>query len=274
MLHDPKTEWLERAHAISALVPENNPLRYPGRQIDDALLRVFSPDQADKSGTFTQEEASLALARRGRTETFDSIIEQLQKSRADAGNYGRFLEALTHLAQRDPSRFNARLAEIVRPHLSHTNKSVPGLIWMIWGADLHELQPDIERLATANPDEFEDIKASSYGGSASAVTGRFHLARKILSLWSEPDPLIRAKLLVALCASEAEEFFRNPHPERVFRMKTDLNRAADKLSPDAKNVLREFISAIDSNPDSVNGGTVEFEMVHKATTLARTELRL
>jgi hypothetical protein len=274
MLHDPKTGWQERAHAIDALVPQNNPLRYPGREIDDALLRVLTPEQVDASGTFTQEEACLALARRGRTETFDSIVEQLQKTRDDAGSHGRFLEALTHLAQRDPNRFNPRLVEIIRPQLSYTNKSIPGLIWVIWCADLHELQPDIERLATAKPDEFEDIKASSYGGSASAVTGRFHLARKTLSLWSEPDPLTRAKILVAFCATEAEEFFRNPHPERVARMKTDLNRVADELSPDARNTVRDFISAIDSNPDSVSEATVLPEMIHKATAFAQIELRL
>jgi hypothetical protein len=274
MLHDPKTGWQERAHAVEALVPQNNPLRYPGREIDDALLKVLTPEQADENGTFTQEEACLALARRGRTQTFDRIVEQLQKTRNDAGSYGRFLEALTHLAQSDPGQLNPRLVEIVRPDLSHTNKSVPGLIWMIWGADLHELQPDIERLATANPDEFEDIKASSYGGSASAVTGRFHLARKILSLWSEPDPLTRAKLLVAFCASEAEEFFRNPHPERLTKLKADMNRASDELSPDAKDALRAFVAAIDSKPDTVDEGRVLPEMIHKATTLARTELRL
>jgi hypothetical protein len=57
-------------------------------------------------------------------------------------------------------------------------------------------------------------------------------------------------------------------------MKEDLNRAAGELTPDARNSLREFISAIDSDPDSVNDATVLPEMIHKATTLARTELRL
>jgi len=274
ILLDPKTGWQERADAVRALVPENNPLRYPGQQIDDALLKVLVPEQADESGTFTQEEACLALARRGRTESFDSIVEQLQKTRDDASSYGRFLQALAHLAESDPGRFNPRLVEIIRPHLSHTNKSVPGLIWIIWCANLHDLQSEIERLATASREEFEDLKASSYGGTASDVTGRFHLARKILSLWSEPDPLTRAKLLVALCASEAEEFFRNPHPERLARMKVELNRAADELSPDARNALKAFISAIDSNPDSVNEATVESEMVRKAAAFALTELRL
>lgn len=52
-------------------------------------------------------------------------------------------------------------------------------------------------------------------------------------------------------------------------MKADMNRAADELSPDAKNALRVFIVAIDSNPDSIDEGRVHAEMIHKATALAR-----
>jgi DNA-binding transcriptional ArsR family regulator len=273
MLHNPKTDWLERAHAIETLVPLEDALRYPGREIDEALLRLFARDQADESRTFTLEEACLALARRGRTETFDRIVEQLQTTQ-DKGNYDRVLEALTYLAQRDPRRFNPRLVEIIRPHLSHTKESVPGLIWMIWSADLGDLEPELQRLATSGPDAFEDYRAHASGGAASAVTGRFHLARKILHLWSETDALARAKLLVIFTATEAEEFFRNPRPERVARMKADMNRAADELSPDAKNALRTLIAAVDSNPDSIDEGRVLAEMIHKATAFARTELRL
>lgn len=273
MLHDPRTDWLERAHAIEALVPLDDALRYPGQEIDEALLKLFAPEQADESGTFTLEEACLALARRGRTETFERIAEQLQTTQ-DKGNYDRVLESLAYLAQRDPARFRPRLVEIIRPHLSHTNKSVPSLIWIIWSADLRELEPELRRLATNDPTAFEDYKAHASGGAASAVTGRFHLARKILQLWSETDALTRAKLLVTFTATEAEGFFRNPQPERVARMNAEMNRTAGELSPDARNTLRIFITAIDSNPDSIDEARVLAEMIHKATALARTELRL
>jgi hypothetical protein len=273
MLHNPKTEWDERSHAIQALVPESDPPRYPGREIDEALLKLFEPGQADENGTFTQEEACLALARRGRIETFDIIEHQLEATQ-DAGSYGRVLQALTHLAQRSPTRFNARLVTIVRPHLSNTNKSVPGLIWTIWSADLRELEDDLKRLATRSSDEFEDYKASSYGGSASAVTGRFHLARKVLNLWSEPDPLMRARLLVAFGTTEAEELFRNPMPERLARLKTDMNRAAGELSGGGKDALRAFVRTIDSDPNIVDDGRVDPQMVRKVTAFARQELHL
>jgi hypothetical protein len=57
-------------------------------------------------------------------------------------------------------------------------------------------------------------------------------------------------------------------------MMADMNRAANELSPNARNALRVFIAAIDSNPDSINEGRVHAEMIHKATALARAELRL
>lgn len=273
ILHDVKADWEERGRAIKALVPEDAPLRYPGPEIDVALLKVFEPAQAGDSLNFTLEYAFEALARRGRTEYFERMADKLEAT-DEATVFDGMLSALAQLAQKEPARFNPRLIKIVRPHLMRTNKNLSGIFWTIWSSDLAGLKPDLERLATQTPDEYEDNKAHSYGGQPSEVTGHFHLARKILSLWSEPDPLIRSKLLVALCASEAEEFFRNPHPERVSRMKTDLNHAADELSPDAKNALREFISAIDSNPDSVDEGRVMAEMIHKATAFARAELRL
>jgi hypothetical protein len=273
ILHNPKSGWEERDRAIEALVPPNEPQRYPSTDIDGALLKLFDPEQFDEKMTFTRDHACQALALRGRTEYFERIAEQLEKNR-DSLSFGYILEALTLLAQRDPARFNPRLAAIIKPHLSHTNSSVPELLWAIWGADVRQLQSDVEHLATHDPDEYQDIKASSSGGNASDVTGRFHLARKIASLWSETDPLTEARLLVAFGASEAEELFRNPHPERLARLKTEMNRIADKLPAEQKDGLRKLATAIASTPGIVDNASVDPEMLHKGTAFARNELHL
>lgn len=271
MLHDPKTDWLERAHAIEALVPLDDALRYPGREIDEALLKLFARDQADESGTFTLERACLALARRGRTETFDRIAEQLQTTQ-DKGNYDRVLDALAHLAQRDPARFNSRLVEIIRPHLSHTNKSVPGLIWTIWAADLRDLEPELQRLATNDPEVFEDYKAHASGGEASAVTGRFHLARKILSLWEERDTYTRARLLIALAVEANNEFIEKEHLERFARFKAEMDRLGSELSAEEKQKLSAFLDAMESSPTGSEALRDQDGIARKVTHLAREKL--
>jgi hypothetical protein len=274
MLLNPKTDWLERAHAIEALVPVDDALRYPGREIDEALLKLFARDQADAdSGTYTLEEACLALARRGRTENFDRIADQLQTTQAK-GNYDRVLEALTHLAQRDSARFNPRLVEIIRPHLSHTNRSIPGLIWMIWSADLRDLKPEMQRLATSDPGAFEDTRAHTSGGAASDVTGRFHLARKILSLWEEQDAYTRARLLIALAVGENNEFIEKEHPERFARFEAEINRLGRELSAEEKQKLSAFMDVMESSPAGSQALRDLDGIARKVTHLAREQFRL
>ena len=272
MLHDPKTDWEERGCAIDALVPANNPLRYPGREIDEALLKLFDRNQADKTGKYTQVKASRSLALRSRTEYFEDIVRQLATS--DASDYGGILGALTQLAQREPDRFNSRLVTFVKPQLSRTNNSVLALIWTIWSADLRELRPDLERLATRNGDEFEDKKASSYGGAVSPVTGRFHLARKIVSLWEEPDAYARARLLIALAVGENNEFIEKENPERFVRFKAEINRLRSELSAEEKQKLSAFLDAMESSPAGSEALRDPDGIARKVTRLAREQFRL
>lgn len=264
ILHNPKTEWEERRRAIDVLVPVEAPLRYSGREIDDALLKLFG--LPDKDG-FVVARAGRALARRGRTEFFDRIAPQLKEQ----GEFG----ALAKLAQADPARLKPRLRELVEPQLIATNQNVEEILWAIWSADLRELQPRLERLATYNIDEVEDRKADSSGGDVTAVTGRFHFARKVVSLWSEPDPFTRARLLIAFAVAEPHSFVvRDDTPERAARLKAEMARAADELSPEAKQELSAFLSRIDANPPRINSYLWEAGIYPKITAFARHALRL
>jgi hypothetical protein len=270
LLLDPRTDWLERGQAIDALVPEQDPLHYPEPEIDNALLRVLEPGNKD-SVDYAQAKACRALAARGRSEHFERIVHHLEN---DDFHYGWIAGALARIAQLDPARFNSQLFALVRPNLSKTNKSIPEIFWAIWSADIREAQPDLERLATQDPSEYENEKASSSGGAVSQVRGRFHLARKIVSLWSEPDPLTQAKLLATFGAMNVFVCCLEPQPERLTRLKMEMNRVSETLSPDAKASLSRFLEAIDSNPDALDPGRLDLNTVRKAVGFARKELRL
>ncbi|HKP03346.1 MAG TPA: hypothetical protein VJU77_08265 [Chthoniobacterales bacterium] len=272
MLHDPKTGWEERGRAIDALVPASNPLRFSGREIDEALFKLFERDQADGTDTYTQVQACKALALRGRTEYFEDIVSQLDAT-SDASQYCRILGVLAQLAQLDPDRFNPRLVTIVKPHLSSTNKSVSALIWLIWSADLRVLQPDVERLATRNGDEFEDRKAGSFGGAVGPLTGRFHLARKLMSLWEEPDAVTRARLLIALAIGENNDFIEKENPERFKRFEAEINRLSSKLSAEQKQKLSAFLDAMESSPAGSDALRDPEGIARKVTRLAREQFR-
>jgi hypothetical protein len=272
ILDDPNTGWEDLDHVIDLLVPKDAPLHYSGREIDQALVRLLDRKRKGDEGNNAARYACRALARRGRTEFFDRIAAEFSK---DSGSgFDEILGALTQLAEADPVRFNPQLTKIVRPHLAATNNSLTALFWTIWAADLRELQPDLRRLATQNAEEIENRKALSSGGDVTNVTGRFHFARKIVSLWSEPDSFTRARLLIAFAVAEPYSFVRDDAPERAARMKAEMLRASNDLSPEARLQLATMVERVDANPTHDNPKHPEDEIRHEITAFAREAFRL
>ena len=232
--------WQERGRAIELLVPPDQPLKYPDPEIDEALVRLFDPALADDLTNWTLGEACQALARRGRTDSFEAMARTLMP-RADLFVCHQVLQALVQLAQADPQRLAPRLLAILRAQLRHTNKSVPELLMDAWAADLRKLLPDVERIATSGPDDYESERANCYGGEASAVDDRFHLARQIAALWNEEDPATAAKLLLAFGFHQARNLSVDSRPEQAVRMDAELSRLARTLAPEQRPQAAAFL---------------------------------
>ena len=196
IMRDPKADSEERRCAFEVLVPTDEPFRYPGREVDETLLGFVNAKNAAKGYESFFHEACRALGRRKRTDLFERMAEAA-KPGDERGHLQDALGALTQLAQFDPARL-LHLTAIIKPELFQTNATMSDILWDIWAADLRELEPELERLATTDPEEYEDGKAHSSGGKVSSVTGRFHLARQVVTLWREPDALTRARMLTAL----------------------------------------------------------------------------
>lgn len=273
ILENPKTDWKDQERAIDLLVPKDTPLLYGRPEIDRALIRVLDRKHKPDDLGFVVGYACRALARRGRTEFFDRIAAEFS-SQAGFGVSDSALGSLAHLAQTDPVRFNPRLTQIVRANLGATNRSMTDLFWAIWAADLRELQPDLQRLATKDSEEIEDRKADSSGGDVTNVTGRFHFARQITSLWSESDPLTRARLLIAFAVAKPYTFVRDDEPERKARLKSEMLRASNDLSAEAKVQLVAMLDRLDANTAPVTPALKDDEIRHKIIAFAREALRL
>lgn len=235
---DPKSGFEERGKAIELLVPPENPLRYPTPDIDAALVQLLSPELADDIVNFTLEHACRALARRGKTEYFDKMAETLERTE-DGTIYNRVLGAVTQLAQCDPAKYNPRLLAILQPQLKRTNKKVSDLMMAAWSTDLRDLKPDLESIATSGPDDYEDERANSYGGVVRAVDGRFHLARKIVSLWNEEDLATRCCLLLIFGLNE--NCFYSGNPEQSARIKSELTKTVQVLTPEQRKQMIVFL---------------------------------
>lgn len=248
VLQNPKSGWDQRGQAIDLLVPPEEPLRYPQPEVDQALLRVLEPDQADDVVNFTQAAACRALALRRRTETFELMAGLLAANR-DPFLYGRILDAMAQLAQADPGRLNPRLLRIVTPELAATNKRMDEIMWVIWTADLRSLRPTLEQLGTSGPDDYEDAKASSCGGDVTPVKGRFHLARQIADTWNATDPVTEIRLLTALGLEMAYFLTNEPDMSRLYRFRTSLRAAAQSLTPEQRERLETFFQVVLAQPE-------------------------
>jgi hypothetical protein len=108
----------------------------------------------------------------------------------------------------------------------------------VWRADLRNLAPDVEKLATSSPEENEDPSTALH--PAPPGSGKFHAARVLLLAWREPDALTKMKL------------------DALFNVSIAYNASApgllrtefDKLSPADKAAFRKFVMWLRTNHPS------------------------
>ena len=270
---DPKSGWEQRGRAIKLLVPPDQPLRYPDRNIDDALVKLLSPELTDDTINFTIGNACRAIAQRGKTENFPKMVDALKKVK-DSTVYSEVLGAVTQLSQCAPAKYNSHLLAVQRPQLKRTNNNVPDLLMAAWSADLRALKPDLEGIATSGPDDYEDERAHSYGGEVCDIGRRFHLARKIASPWNEEDLLTKCRLLLTLGLNDAFEFVEEPDAERLTRMKSELAKTAKALTPEQKKQIVAFLAWYQNEHISNEKEPVYRERRSKFVTLAKGLLEL
>lgn len=195
--------------AISNLVPWQDPLRYADSRIDEALFEIAranlprshgSPAAKSESVSGT-EKAVQALAQRDRIEIFPEIMTALRVMHGS--DEDDFLRAAALLASRH-AELRPDIVAYLRAQLSDLAGSDhygSTLVDTAWRFDFRELKPLLEELATANADEIEESYAT-----LSPTRRRFHVARKILLTWNEPDPLTKLKLDAIYEASSATLF--------------------------------------------------------------------
>jgi hypothetical protein len=240
-----KADWEERNRAIDLLVPRDNPMKFPDKAIDDALVSLVESETSQGLMiNFTLSAAARALAWRNRVDQMDKLIKVVEDQ--DTGSMvvpdDRLLSAVTYLARKGKETELKKLAWLIAPHFKRTNMQITEILWSAWAADLREFKPDIERIATASPADEEGRKATSFGGAATDVTERYHLARKIAALWNEGDVLTRGKLLIAFGLSEAYDFVESDALERGEHMKEVLAALAREASPANLKALGEFVT--------------------------------
>lgn len=234
IVRDRSADLFDRAEAIESLVPEDNPGRFQGREVDDALLAILENEALKEPDSYCPlGPAAQALARRKRIDLIGVLWRVLQTQKVGTEEYGSVLSATTYLARFAGTPEKEELAKVLATNLSRSSDwSITETLWSAWSANLRSLLPEIKKVATLGPgeEEFE-------GG------GRCHLARKIAALWSEEDPATRGKLLIAFGLTE-RSFVDGL--ERGEQMREELGQLSRAVTPAELIEISSFLAWCES----------------------------
>jgi hypothetical protein len=237
ILLDSKAIYEDRRAALEYLVPESDPNRDPNPAIDSALLKIL----AQRDGVLP-EGLPLVVARRLGVRSWQELL--------GSGRGGEFgiphLPALTFLAQRNPDRFRAELGEMLATELQATHGNLDAILWSIWQLDLRDLTPDLERIATSGPKDYDGYMTRGSSNRIWPVTHRYHRARHIVSMWKEEDPLCRAKLVVAFGYANANRFDEGPDGS-IEHFRDQLRKERARLNDEQRESLADFVEWCDAN---------------------------
>lgn len=264
--------------AIKALVPDNQPRRFSDPRIDEALLKLLrqfptppppvaakpreqngpyaipvpldlsdsevdmEKDRIREDAASLATEAALALARRGRSDCFDTIAAAYasldEKIRIRVQE--RLWLAMVSLAQQNPVQIKPRLKKIFLPEFDRCSWEFDGMVSYMWMADLRDLKPDLEKCANSGPEDesHQGYSSQTDDGKYVGLERRLHIARKVVALWNEEDPATRGRLLLAFGLFRRE--FSSP--EHLFRMKSELAQLEPVLTPADKQVVAGFLA--------------------------------
>jgi hypothetical protein len=242
---DPKSDWEERGKAIECLVPDDDPLRYPDRKIDEAMARLFDPKLKDDLINFTAARACYALAMRGRLEYFEPMA-QLLETEKDGMVHERILDALTSLALSGRAEQRSQMLAVLGRQLKDRDRDPSKAILSIYALDLRELKGDVAALGTASPEDYEGGKVRLAADGALSVRPRYHMARKIAAIWNEEDPATRGRLLAAFYfnhGGSCKSATRTARRQLQNLAKTLRSDAAQQVAAFASWYEREFLKS-------------------------------
>ena len=204
MVRQRKEDYIRRGEAMRLLGSMKLDPPVAAELLPLLLAEIKDPQKGEFAGAHTSAEAIDALSRLpGAAAHLDEIVAITE------GGHNGFetgIDALLRLTRDLPDR-NARLEAFIRPRLKEHDGMMNDVFFAALALDLRGLAPDIAALASESP-AVQDGDAAEYGGGnfKGPAGQRYHIAREITALWSEPDPATRARMWLALVVSRPYQF--------------------------------------------------------------------
>ena len=242
-LRTPKTDYHMVNRAFDRLVPPNGKAT-PDRQIDALFLELLQRQRRPME--YEPERLQLAAAKRLGPRIWNEFFGKLRVGEDELPEFDDWLPALCEIALSHPTPFRGNLRKALTPELRASKGSLDQVLLAIWVLDFRELKPQIERLATSGPEDYEGSHGTTASTEKTSVTHRLHRARHIAALWNEEDAATRARLLVAFALAQADKFADREQPAaRVWRLR--LAALARQLQPKHRARALQFVAWCDTH---------------------------
>lgn len=151
-------------------------------------------------------------------------------------NYNDFWairRAIVRLTPDQPDKRKQALNSLVRQRLSSGDGFMNDVFLTALAHDLTGLRDQLQAMATASPTEGDGDCAESAGGGFQSPEGiRYHVAREVLAIWSEPDAATRARMWCAFVLNHHWHFDAERHPTQTGALlKQRASQAIRQLAP-------------------------------------------
>ncbi|WPJ94278.1 hypothetical protein SH580_12615 [Coraliomargarita algicola] len=231
-----------RARALNLLVPQKEPMRYTDLSVDAALLYVIDPKAngfPDPGYNYTN--ASINLIERDAARYYPLVMRHVDLVKMPHQKE-HFLVQLASYAEELRPEDRQACFDWVRKELRFTQSNVNSLLWIVWRNDWRILTPELRAMATESVGE-EESEDAVYGNTETrAISGRFHLARQILALWSEPDPMTCAKLYIAFAYQHGFQISTNGEGRSAAPLRATFLPALARLDAAERAELVDYSS--------------------------------
>jgi hypothetical protein len=227
-----------RIRALDLLVPAEDPHRHKDPAIDAALLELLSRDPT--IGDARPAELPIAAARRLGSKAWEPLVAYPEQASAiGVARLSTVTPALLLIARREPDPWRDRLRERLREEFKASYGYLDDTLWCLWLIDARDLAPELQRLATRGPEDYESIHGTGGTNHRLPPKHRLHRARHLLALWSEKDPFTRTRALLAFAATSADAF--DTHGDAsAERLRSEIATAARELTSEQIERLRAF----------------------------------
>ncbi|MBT63259.1 MAG: hypothetical protein CML13_08620 [Puniceicoccaceae bacterium] len=243
----PSLDAKTRVAALRKLLPKNEPNTIERIDLDQALLELLQSEMHPSRDPWPERylvyDAALFLLLRNQLPPPVELYIKAANTGWNEFSFGSYLALMLHLAVvNESSQAHAWLLDWGQRYIEQDAGGWGRFSEFIYAADLHRFGAFLQRLATMDAHAQEGGSALGKGRQPELKHGeRYHMARRIVAVWTEPDPLTQAKCELLLGFNFGYRYGPDSLYHVTMRTKARLQENVKRLSPAQRQAFADFI---------------------------------